>query len=64
IRPLPVPISQDPPRVPDARAIPRAVSLGPGQIPPVSSAAVLVRSPSEIGTMAARPLPVPPAANS
>ncbi|KAG8730304.1 hypothetical protein FRC10_002898 [Ceratobasidium sp. 414] len=58
IRPLPVPISQDPPRVPDARAIPRTVSLGPGQIPPISSAVVL------IGTMAARPLPVPPAANS
>ncbi|KAG8711768.1 hypothetical protein FRC08_015477 [Ceratobasidium sp. 394] len=67
IRPLPVPVSSSPPLVPDARTIPRTVSLGPGQVPPISlpdpPIIRLARSASETCTTAVRPLPVPPAFN-
>ncbi|KAG9085613.1 hypothetical protein FS749_004285 [Ceratobasidium sp. UAMH 11750] len=67
IRPLPVPVSSNPPPVPDARTIPRTVSLGPGQVPPISlpdpPVIGLSRSASETCTTAVRPLPVPPAFN-
>ncbi|KAG9079482.1 hypothetical protein FRC06_007697 [Ceratobasidium sp. 370] len=66
IRPLPVPMSQGPPLVSDTRAVPRSVSLGPNQIPPISlpdpPTTGLGRSASETGA-AVRPLPAPPAVN-
>ncbi|KAG8711831.1 hypothetical protein FRC08_015377 [Ceratobasidium sp. 394] len=67
IRPLPIPVSPSPPLVPDARTIPRTVSLGAGQVPPISlpdpPVIGLARSASETCTTAVRPLPVPPAFN-